>query len=114
MYCTIFETKENSKIDFSDLTKLLTHGFGYSAHCGSALTLSTHRYHKNRGSMMLLASFLRLTAKILVERVIFADITWMICMHLVMLCATGLQHSIGVSSCHNSYMVVISTNFCTY
>jgi hypothetical protein len=42
--------------------------------------------------MMLLASFLQLAAKILVEWVIFADITWMICMHLVMLCATGLQH----------------------
>jgi hypothetical protein len=25
------------------------HGFGYFAHCGSTLTLPTHRYHKNRG-----------------------------------------------------------------
>jgi hypothetical protein len=29
--------------------KLLTLEFGYFAHCGSTLTLPTHRYHNNRG-----------------------------------------------------------------
>jgi hypothetical protein len=35
---------------------------------------------------------LQLTAKILVEWVIFADVTLEICMPLAMLCATLLQH----------------------
>jgi hypothetical protein len=39
MYCTIF----------SDVTKLITFKFAYFDHWGSALTLLTHRYHKNRG-----------------------------------------------------------------
>jgi hypothetical protein len=42
--------------------------------------------------MMSLESCLQLAAKILVEWVIFADITLAICMHLAMLCATHLQH----------------------
>ena len=72
--------------------KLLSLKFGYFAHCGSALTLRTHRYHKNRGSMMSLESCLRLTAKILVEWVIFADVTLEICMDLAMSYATCLRH----------------------
>jgi hypothetical protein len=44
--------KQNPKIGFSDVTKLLTLKFGYFSHCGSALTLLTRRYHKNWGSMM--------------------------------------------------------------
>ena len=68
--------------------------FGYFGHCGSALTLPTHRYHKNRGSMMSLESCLRLTAEILVEWVIFADVTLEICMDLVTSYATCLRHSL--------------------
>ena len=41
---------------------------------------------------MSLESCLRLTAKILVEWVIFADVTLEICMPLAMSCATRLRH----------------------
>jgi hypothetical protein len=41
--------------------------------------------------MMLLESCLRLTAEILVEWVIFADVTLEICMSLAMSCVTRLR-----------------------
>jgi hypothetical protein len=59
---------------------------------GCVLTLPTHRYHKNRGLLLLPESCLQLTAKILVEWVVFADVTLAICMDLAMSCATCLQH----------------------
>jgi hypothetical protein len=49
MYCTVFAMDQNSKIGFSDVTKLITFKFGYFGHWGSALTLLTPRYHENRG-----------------------------------------------------------------
>jgi hypothetical protein len=62
-------------------------------HCASALTLLTHRYqHKNRESMMSLESCLQLTAKILVQWVISADVTLVICMDLAISYATHLWH----------------------
>jgi hypothetical protein len=58
----------NSKIDFLDVTKLLTLKFEYFAHCGQLrLDLPTDRYHKNRGSMMSLESCLQLTAEIFIK-----------------------------------------------
>jgi hypothetical protein len=42
--------------------------------------------------MMSLESCLQLTAKILVEWVLFADITLEICMPLAMSCVTRLRH----------------------
>jgi hypothetical protein len=88
-----FHNKIKSKIGFLDVTKLLSLKFGYFAHCGSALTLPTHRY-KNKGSMMSLESCLQLTAKIFVEWVVFADVTLEICMPLAMSCATRLRHGL--------------------
>jgi hypothetical protein len=44
------------------------------------------------GSMMLLESYLQLTAKILVEWIIFAEVTVEICVDLAMSYATCLQH----------------------
>jgi hypothetical protein len=38
-----------SQHHFLDVMKLLSLEFGYFAHCGSSLTLPTHRYHKNGG-----------------------------------------------------------------
>jgi hypothetical protein len=74
--------------------KLIMNRFGYFVHCDSALTLPTHKCHKNWGSMMLLESGLRLTAEILVEWVIFADITLEFCMDLVTSYATWVWHSL--------------------
>jgi hypothetical protein len=90
MYYTIFVTDQNSKIGFLDLTKLLSLQFGYFTHCDTALTLWTHRYHKNRGSMMSLERCLQLTPKILVKWVIFAEVTLEIGMDLAKLYVTCL------------------------
>jgi hypothetical protein len=70
------------------------HGFGYFAHCGPTLTLLTHRYHKNTGSVMSLESCLQLTAEILVKWVIFTDVTLEFCMDLATSYATSLRHSL--------------------
>jgi hypothetical protein len=79
---------------FLDVTKLLMHGFGYFAH-GLWIHLDTAEQPigtiKIGGLFLLPESCLQLTAKILVEWVVFADVTLAICMDLAMLCATCLQ-----------------------
>jgi hypothetical protein len=97
---------------FLDLTKLLMHGFGYFAHYGSALTLLTRRYHKNRGSMYVVGELFAIDRRDL-SRV--GHICW---------CHSGNLYAFGnvmcdtpatlvsVSSWHHLYMVVISTSSC--
>jgi hypothetical protein len=83
---------------------------GILCHCGSALTLPTCRYHKNKGSIMLLESCLQLTAKILVKSVIFAESLW----QFVWIRPCCMQHICNVGWCQLLLPFIDGGPFCQF
>jgi hypothetical protein len=59
-------------------------------HCGSALTLLNHRYHKKKGVYDVIGGLFAINCQDLVKWVISADVTLVICMDLAMSYATPL------------------------
>jgi hypothetical protein len=90
------------------------HGFGYFAHCGSTLTLPTHRYHKNRGVYDVAGLLFAVDCRD------FGQV-FHICWHHSgdlygfghVMCDMPAT-LVGVSPWHRSLMVVLSPSFCIY